>query len=117
MICSIVHNHEFSARFSVGSILRLRAAAIMALKQDAKTDTALILRLARRFLHVSNYQAGRTEAVNPSELHSAVITVEEPDHHVYVGQYLSNSFSEGCSAPSVVNVEICVAKRCSCYRK
>ncbi|KAH8517805.1 hypothetical protein H0E87_005645, partial [Populus deltoides] len=41
-VTSIVHNNEFSTRLSVGSLLRLRAAAIVALAQDSKADKALI---------------------------------------------------------------------------
>ncbi|XP_010999987.1 PREDICTED: uncharacterized protein LOC105107673 isoform X2 [Populus euphratica] len=84
-VTSIVHNNEFSARLSVGSVLRLRAAAIVALAQDSKTDTALIFRLARQFLCVSKNQRGKIEASDPSELHSAASTVDELDHKVYVG--------------------------------
>ncbi|CAK7348947.1 unnamed protein product [Dovyalis caffra] len=84
-VTSIVHNNEFSARLSVGSILRLRAAAIVALAQDSKTDTALIFRLARQFLFVGKNQRGRTRVVDPSELHSAATTTEELDHKVHVG--------------------------------
>ncbi|XP_034903371.1 uncharacterized protein [Populus alba] len=84
-VTSIVHNNEFSARLSVGSVLRLRAAAIVALTQDSKTDTALIFRLARQFLCVSKNQRGEIEAADPSELHSAASTVDELDHKVYVG--------------------------------
>ncbi|KAI5599613.1 hypothetical protein BDE02_02G207500 [Populus trichocarpa] len=84
-VTSIVHNNEFSTRLSVGSLLRLRAAAIVALAQDSKADKALICRLARQFLFVSMNQRGRIEVVDPSELHSAATTVEELDHKDYVG--------------------------------
>ncbi|KAG5231942.1 hypothetical protein OIU78_015081 [Salix suchowensis] len=84
-VTSVVHNNEFSARLSVGSVLRLRAAAIVALTHDSKTDTALIFRLARQFLFVSKNQRERIEVADPSELHSAAETVDELDHIVYVG--------------------------------
>ncbi|XVF65517.1 hypothetical protein PTKIN_Ptkin09bG0255600 [Pterospermum kingtungense] len=53
-VTSIIHDNEFSTRLSVGSILRLRAAAITALSEHTKTDTALIFRLANQFLYASN---------------------------------------------------------------
>ncbi|XP_024027107.1 sn1-specific diacylglycerol lipase beta isoform X1 [Morus notabilis] len=65
-VTSIVLNNEFSSRLSVGSILRLRAAAITALSQDSTADTAMIFRLARRFLYVSQYQRNRTELMEPT---------------------------------------------------
>ena len=74
--CSIVHDNEFSARLSVGSILRLRAAAIVALSEDSNTDTTLIFRLARRFLYFSDYQTGRIEVKHSSELHCPQTTDE-----------------------------------------
>lgn len=63
-VTSIIYNSEFSARLSVGSILRLRAAAITALSQDTKTDTAMIFRLAQRFLYLGKYQRNRTTVKN-----------------------------------------------------
>ncbi|KAG6748652.1 hypothetical protein POTOM_048581 [Populus tomentosa] len=90
-VTSVVHNNEFSARLSVGSVLRLRAAAIVALAQDSKTDTALIFRLARQFLCVSKNQRGEIEAADPSELHSAASTVDELDHKVWKESDRTNS--------------------------
>ncbi|KAL9397603.1 hypothetical protein Peur_011856 [Populus x canadensis] len=84
-VTSTVHNNEFSTRLSVESLLRLRAAAIVALARDSKADKALICRLACQFLSVSMNQRGRIEVVDPSELHSAATTVEELDHKDYVG--------------------------------
>uniref|UniRef100_A0A2P2Q7S9 Uncharacterized protein LOC105107673 isoform X1 n=1 Tax=Rhizophora mucronata TaxID=61149 RepID=A0A2P2Q7S9_RHIMU len=65
-ITSIIHDNEFSARLSVGSVLRLRAAAIVALSRDSKPDTALIFRLAHRFLYLSKYQIGGKNQVDQS---------------------------------------------------
>ncbi|KAF2300115.1 hypothetical protein GH714_009165 [Hevea brasiliensis] len=81
-VTSIIHDNEFSARLSVGSILRLRAAAIMALSEDSKTDTAFIFRLARRFLYISKWQRG-IEVKDPSELHSPPTTVEDQNYEVH----------------------------------
>ncbi|KAK4566880.1 hypothetical protein RGQ29_002938 [Quercus rubra] len=77
-VTSTVCNNEFSARLSIGSILRLRAAAITALSQDNKTETAMIFQLARRFLYLSNYQRNRTEVKDPaSDFYSGAITAED----------------------------------------
>nr|XP_023928217.1 sn1-specific diacylglycerol lipase beta isoform X4 [Quercus suber]XP_023928218.1 sn1-specific diacylglycerol lipase beta isoform X4 [Quercus suber]XP_023928219.1 sn1-specific diacylglycerol lipase beta isoform X4 [Quercus suber] len=82
-VTSTVCNNEFSARLSIGSILRLRAAAITVLSQDNKTDTAMIFQLARRFLYVSNYQRNRTEVKDiASDFYSGAITTEDFNHHI-----------------------------------
>uniref|UniRef100_A0A7N0ZW31 Fungal lipase-like domain-containing protein n=1 Tax=Kalanchoe fedtschenkoi TaxID=63787 RepID=A0A7N0ZW31_KALFE len=80
-ITTIVYDNEFSARLSVSSILRLRGAALTALSQDPKTDTALVFKLARRFLYVGNHLGYCTEGVDASSSHSgAVITGGEGMH-------------------------------------
>ncbi|KVH97202.1 Lipase, class 3, partial [Cynara cardunculus var. scolymus] len=53
--CSIVYDTEFSSRLSVASIMRLQTAAMLALSNDADADSAVIHKLARRFLSVSTY--------------------------------------------------------------
>ncbi|GMJ01731.1 hypothetical protein like AT1G05790 [Hibiscus trionum] len=73
-ITSIIHDNEFSTRLSVGSILRLRAAAITALSENAQTDTTLILRLARQFLYASKTNGIKIEA-EPSKCSSETSTV------------------------------------------
>lgn len=55
-VTSIVLDNEFSSRLSYGSIRRLQVAALKVLSQDPKADTALIFRLARRFLSASKRQ-------------------------------------------------------------
>ncbi|KAM7280528.1 hypothetical protein ACFE04_007662 [Oxalis oulophora] len=88
-VTSIVLNNEFSSRLSVGSMLRLRAAAIMALSQDPKTDTALVFRLARRFLYVSKkYRSGET-IEGCSEFHSRT-TSADFDEAIYKEQQEQN---------------------------
>lgn len=66
--------------------MRLRASAIMALTQDTTTDTALIFRLARRFLYASKYQISRTVANNSAENHSEINIPEDFNNHIYQGQ-------------------------------
>lgn len=77
-VTSIVFNNEFSSRLSVGSIMRLRAAAIKALSQDSKDKSTPIFQLARRFLYLSNYQRDGTERMNSqSEKYSRQIEAED----------------------------------------
>ncbi|XP_010522217.1 PREDICTED: sn1-specific diacylglycerol lipase beta isoform X2 [Tarenaya hassleriana] len=80
-VTSIVLDNEFSSRLSVGSILRLQAASIKALAQDPKADTALIFRLARRFLYVSNHQ--RDGAKETTSGGSSARLSEESDHRLF----------------------------------
>ncbi|CAK7323694.1 unnamed protein product [Dovyalis caffra] len=54
-----------------------------ALAQDSKTDTPLILILARQFPSASNHQRSRTEVVDPSEILSAATTKQQLNHKVY----------------------------------
>ncbi|KAJ1382415.1 Fungal lipase-like domain [Sesbania bispinosa] len=79
-VTSIIFGNEFSSRLSIGSIMRLRAAAITSLSQDPKADSAMIFRLARRFLYLSKYQRNRTEAENESNYYSGAIVQENLNH-------------------------------------
>lgn len=83
-MCSIIYNNEFSARLSVTSILRLRAAALMALSHDAATDSTTISKLARRFLFESNYlrdkQEDRFPATDLSSRAMATDNIRETRH-------------------------------------
>lgn len=85
-VTSIIHDNEFSSRLSVGSILRLRAATIMALSQHSKPDTTLIFRLARHFLYVDKHQSG-IQAEDPADSHSAIATEQEQDRRIYKGSH------------------------------
>jgi hypothetical protein len=64
---SIIYGNEFSSRLSFGSIMRLRAAAITLLAQDPKADSAMIFRLARRFLYISQYERNNQEAEHEAQ--------------------------------------------------
>ncbi|OVA19069.1 Lipase [Macleaya cordata] len=81
-VTSIVYNDEFSARLSVNSILRLRAAAITALSEDSAADSAMICKLARRVLQVSSYRP-KEEAASAPSLESGAMTSEDGNHHVH----------------------------------
>ncbi|XP_040374323.1 diacylglycerol lipase-beta isoform X4 [Rosa chinensis] len=87
-ITSIVYNNEFSARLSVGSLLRLQGAAIMAMSKDTEADSAMILRLARHFLNVSKHQKDRTQVKDPaSDAISGAITAEKRSHQICGPQF------------------------------
>jgi hypothetical protein len=47
--------------------MRLRAAAIKSLAQDPKADSAIIFRLARRFLYISQYERNDQEAEHEAQ--------------------------------------------------
>uniref|UniRef100_A0A0D6QZ81 Uncharacterized protein n=1 Tax=Araucaria cunninghamii TaxID=56994 RepID=A0A0D6QZ81_ARACU len=59
-VTSIIYNDEFSARLSVSSVLRLRAAALAALAADSSADSAMISKLARRLLRANKNLQGET---------------------------------------------------------
>uniref|UniRef100_A0A5B7ATG0 Uncharacterized protein n=1 Tax=Davidia involucrata TaxID=16924 RepID=A0A5B7ATG0_DAVIN len=97
-VTSIVHNNEFSARLSVASILRLRAAAIMALSQDSTTDSSIISKLARRFLFVSKYQGNKSEEKVPaSDLNFRAMTTEDINNRINESQ-CRNGTKDGLSS-------------------
>lgn len=81
-ITSIVYNDEFSARLSVNSILRLRAASITALSEDSAADSAMIFRLARRVMQLSSFKSNE-EAVPASSLESETMTPQDSNHHIH----------------------------------
>ncbi|GAY48894.1 hypothetical protein CUMW_115130 [Citrus unshiu] len=77
-VTSIVYDNEFSARLSVRSIMRLRAAAIMSLSQDTTADATMIFRLARRFL-----------CANKCVLRGVDVNHRPEDHQVFGGDSVS----------------------------
>ncbi|KHN37262.1 Sn1-specific diacylglycerol lipase alpha, partial [Glycine soja] len=72
-VTSIIFGNEFSSRLST---VRLRAAAITSLSQDPKADSAMIFKLAHRFLDVSKYQRNKSKAEDESEYHSGAIQAD-----------------------------------------
>ncbi|KAF8106409.1 hypothetical protein N665_0139s0007 [Sinapis alba] len=76
-VTSIVLDKEFSSRLSYGSIRRLQVAAIKVLSQDPKADTALIFRLARRFLSASKRQRQHDVEEQPTREAIPSIIVED----------------------------------------
>ncbi|KAK9141358.1 hypothetical protein Scep_011039 [Stephania cephalantha] len=75
-VTSIVYNDEFSARLSVNSITRLRAAAITALSQDSTADSAMIWRLAQRVLQISKFYWNKEDGRPAPRLQSGAETTE-----------------------------------------
>lgn len=95
--CSIVYGNEFSARLSVGSILRLRGATLTALSEDTTTDTAVIFRLARRLLHLSRYRGSKNKEKGPGlDIHPGAATAEGISH-IHGSQHMNNT--EGIPHP------------------
>lgn len=93
-VTSIVFNNEFSARLSVASIMRLRASALMVLSEDTSTDSAMIFRLARRFLYVSKFEATRVEEKDPYlDYHSGASDVGYTNDHLYGSHELNGAKS------------------------
>ncbi|KAG4984768.1 hypothetical protein JHK87_029517 [Glycine soja] len=72
-VTSIIFGNEFSSRLST---VRLRAAAITSLSQDPKADSAMIFKLAHRFLDVSKYQRNKSKAEDEPEYHSGAIQAD-----------------------------------------
>uniref|UniRef100_A0A0E0JSA4 Uncharacterized protein n=1 Tax=Oryza punctata TaxID=4537 RepID=A0A0E0JSA4_ORYPU len=54
-VTSIVHNDEFSARLSMNSIIRLRAAAVRALSKDALPNSAKVGKLVGGIVRMKGY--------------------------------------------------------------
>ncbi|XP_015942351.1 uncharacterized protein LOC107467700 isoform X1 [Arachis duranensis] len=86
-ITSIIYGNEFSSRLSIGSVMRLRAAAITSLSQDPKADSAMIFRLAHRFLNVSNYQRNKSEAEDQPDYYSGSNVQENLKHQICKSQF------------------------------
>ncbi|GJS54723.1 Sn1-specific diacylglycerol lipase beta [Tanacetum coccineum] len=65
-ITSIVYDTEFSSRLSVASIIRLQTCAMMALSNDADADSAIMQKVARRFLSVSTFLWTKHQEESPT---------------------------------------------------
>ncbi|PSS23989.1 Sn1-specific diacylglycerol lipase [Actinidia chinensis var. chinensis] len=100
-VTSIVYSNEFSARLSVASVLRLRAAALTALSQDP-TDASIPSKLARRFLFVSKYEKSEVEEkIEAPNLNSSVIITEnrsrqnDQEYSIWQGTDMQDSSYDG----------------------
>lgn len=65
----------------------------MALSQDPKTDTALILRLARQFLYLGNYQGTSTQEKDPGSVPKNHAINAGFSENIYAGTYDSTKQS------------------------
>ncbi|XP_031110635.1 sn1-specific diacylglycerol lipase beta isoform X1 [Ipomoea triloba] len=68
-ITSIVYNDEFSARLSVGSVMRLQAAALKALSQDGIMDLSTLSKLSRQFMFMTICQKNKDDPNLPDSFH------------------------------------------------
>lgn len=75
--------------------MRLRASAITSLSHDPKADSAMIFRLARRFLYISRYERNKTEAEDESEYHSEAI---QEDLNNQIGRSQCETDNKGFSS-------------------
>ncbi|KAI3818583.1 hypothetical protein L1987_12395 [Smallanthus sonchifolius] len=80
-ITSIVYDNEFSSRLSVASIMRLQTSAMLALSNDADADSAIIHKLARRFLSVTTHLWNKHEEEPASSGSSSSPTRRENTHY------------------------------------
>ncbi|XP_076905914.1 uncharacterized protein LOC143561826 [Bidens hawaiensis] len=80
-VTSTVYDTEFSSRLSVGSIMRLQTAAMLALSNDADADSAIIQKLARRFLSTSYSLWNKHEDKPPASRSSSLSTRRENSHY------------------------------------
>ncbi|KAK1319527.1 Disease resistance protein [Acorus calamus] len=95
-VTSIIYNDEFSARLSISSILRLRAAAIKALSDESSTDSALISKLARRILQVNRHQVSSgADHTNPSLPFQPGVGSLEDGGHMYRRQHFNYTVKGG----------------------
>ena len=78
-----MYNDEFSARLSVNSILRLRAAAIAALSDDSSADSAIISKLTRRTVQLRKCQECVENQNSPTSATQAGPRVGEDGNHVH----------------------------------
>ncbi|KAG6512239.1 hypothetical protein ZIOFF_030335 [Zingiber officinale] len=65
-VTCIVYNDEFSARLSVNSILRLRAAAIGAISTDSLTNSGMIPKIVSRILPLKRLHDDEKEGIAPA---------------------------------------------------
>ncbi|KAK1295538.1 hypothetical protein QJS10_CPA16g00173 [Acorus calamus] len=96
-VTSIIYNDEFSARLSISSILRLRAAAIKALSDESSTDSALISKLARRILQVNRHQVSSgADHTNPTPPFQPGVGSIEDGGHMYRRRHFNYTVKGGC---------------------
>ncbi|KAI7730529.1 hypothetical protein M8C21_006242 [Ambrosia artemisiifolia] len=80
-VTSIVYDNEFSSRLSVASIVRLQTAAMLALTNDADTNSAIMHKRARRFLSITNYLWNKHDEEPPALGSSSSSMRREKKHY------------------------------------
>lgn len=82
-VTSIIFGNEFSACLSIGSVLRLRAAALASLSEYPRADADTIFQLACQFLYKSKCESGQIAyAHDPSDYYSGAIAGEDLNHQI-----------------------------------
>lgn len=94
-VTSIVYHNEFSARLSVASLLRLQAAAMMALSEDVAADAVTIAKLACRFLSRSSLLQNKPKHKLPISELGAKSNTSEDTNHCINGSNLRNDSKYG----------------------
>ncbi|KAF0919729.1 hypothetical protein E2562_031072, partial [Oryza meyeriana var. granulata] len=96
-VTSIVHNDEFSARLSMNSIIRLRAAAVRALSKDALPNSAKVGKLVGGVMRTKGYNqnavdhrqsTGALQIVNDAKLRNDQIHGKNLMHTIRGGVFL-----------------------------
>ncbi|KAI3764519.1 hypothetical protein L2E82_14530 [Cichorium intybus] len=85
-VTSIVYDNEFSSRLSVASIMRLQRAAMLAVSNDENADSAVMRKLARRFLSVSTYIWNKPHEEEPSSSGSNSLPPKNENEHINEGE-------------------------------
>ena len=95
-LCSIIFGNEFSSCLSIGSVLRLRAAAMDSLSEYPRADADTIFRLVRQFLYNSKREcSGITPAQDQSDYISGSVLGEDLNHQICRSQ--TEMSTKGCS--------------------
>ncbi|RRT74135.1 hypothetical protein B296_00021954, partial [Ensete ventricosum] len=80
-VTCIIYNDEFSARLSVNSILRLRAAAIGAISNDSMSDSAMVAKIVRKVLHAKkSHQKTKDHEASAPSLEQGTETIKDGNH-------------------------------------
>ncbi|OAY73889.1 hypothetical protein ACMD2_01234 [Ananas comosus] len=82
-VTCIIYNDEFSARLSVNSIIRLRAAAVRALSNDCSGNSAIISKLVRKILNAKKYNQNGDDHTTPNPSIEDDTEIVEYNHQIH----------------------------------
>ncbi|XP_020090740.1 uncharacterized protein LOC109711847 isoform X1 [Ananas comosus] len=82
-VTCIIYNDEFSARLSVNSIIRLRAAAVRALSNDCSGNSAIISKLVRKILNAKKYNQNGDDRTTPNPSIEDDTEIVEYNHQIH----------------------------------